>query len=73
MVIVKFKNEEHHEDVLRKVKRMKKFTEELEDWLEECEEDEEADFRGSRYRHEYDEDDMRHDGRYAYRRGRSRM
>ena len=58
---------------MKKVKKMKKFTEELEAMLEECSE-EESDFRGG-YRRDYDEEDdeMRIRGRYGYRRGRGRM
>jgi hypothetical protein len=53
---------------------MRKFTEELEDMLHECYEDEEPEYRGGRmYRREYDEDDMRmpeHPSyRYGYRKG----
>ena len=73
MIVVRFKNKEEHSDLVKKVKRMKKFTEELEDWLEECEDyDDDIDYRRGRYRHEYDDEEMRHDGRYGYRRG-SRM
>ena len=43
-------------DLLHKVKKMKEFTEELEDMLEECYEEEEPEFRGS-YRKHWDEDD----------------
>lgn len=72
MLVVKFRSSEEHEDLMKKVKKMKKFSEELEDLLEECYE-EEADFRGS-YRRDYDEEDSRHsEGRYGYRRGGRRM
>ena len=47
---------------------MRKFTEELEDILKDCYEDEEPEYRGY-YRREYDDDDMRMEGRYGYRRG----
>jgi hypothetical protein len=49
---------------------MKMFTEELEDMLEECYEEEEPEFRGS-YRKHWDEDDEMHTrgSRYSYRRG----
>ena len=74
MMVIRFKSEEDHEYLLKKVKKMKKFAEELEDCLEEVMNDGEAEFRGSRYRREYDEDDMRSEGRYGYRRGgRGRM
>ena len=73
MMILRFKSEEDHEALLKKVKKMRKFTEELEECLEEMIESGEADFRGGRYRHEdYDEEEMRHEGRYNYRRGSGR-
>jgi hypothetical protein len=53
---------------MHKVKKMRKFTEELEDILNDCYEDEEPEYSGS-YRRMYDEDDMRMEGRYGYRRG----
>lgn len=72
MLVVKFRSSEEHEDLMKKVKKMKKFSEELEDLLEECYE-EEADFRKD-YRRDYDEEDMhRIEGRYGYRRGGRRM
>ena len=72
MLVVKFRSSDEHEDLMKKVKKMKKFSEELEDLLEECYE-EEADFRGS-YRKDYDEEDSRYsEGRYGYRRGGRRM
>jgi len=70
MVMVKFKSSEEHHDLLKKVKKMKKFTEELEGMLEDCLEDDDLDFRGGSYRKNYDEDDMRVEGRYGYRMGR---
>ena len=74
MKIIKFRNSGEHSDLLHKVKKMKKFTEELEDMLEECYEDEEAEYRSGSYRKDYDEDDdMRMEGRYGYRRSGKRM
>ena len=75
MMIVKFRSSEEHSDLLKKVKKMKKFTEELEDCLEEAMEGDDLDFRGrSSYRHEYDdEEDSKVEGRYGYRRGSYRM
>ena len=74
--MVRFRSKEEHKDLLKKVKKMKEFTEELEDCLEEAMEDEDFNFRGmsgGSYRKDYDEDDMRmeerHNGRYGYRRG----
>lgn len=73
MLVVKFRSSDEHEDLMKKVKKMKKFSEELEDLLEECYEEGDADFRGS-YRRDYDEEDSRHsEGRYGYRRGGRRM
>lgn len=73
MVILKMRSSEEHEDLLKKVKKMKKFTEELEEMLEECYEDEDYSFRSGSgsYRKDWDEDDMhmRGGGRYNYRRG----
>jgi hypothetical protein len=75
MVLVRFKSEEDHEYLLKKVKKMKKFAEELEDCLEEAIEEGEADFRGGRYRDEddYEDESRMRGGRYGYRRGGSRM
>ena len=75
-MVIRFKTSEEHGDLLKKVRKMKKFTDELEDMLEDCYEDDEMDFRGGRmYRKDYDEDEMmhEHEGRYGYRRGGRRM
>jgi len=70
MMVIKFRSSEEHSDLLKKVRKMKKFTDELEGLLEECYDDEDTSFRGGSYRREYDEDDSRHmEGRYGYRRG----
>lgn len=68
MVVMKFRDKEEHGDLMKKVKKMKKFTEELEDMLDECYEDG-YEFRGGSYRKGYDEDDMHMESRYGYRRG----
>ena len=69
-MVIRFRSKEDHNDLLHKVKKMKKFTDELEDMLEECYEEDDMDFRGGRmYRREYDDDDMRMEGRYGYHRG----
>ena len=68
MMVIKFRSGEEHSDLMHKVKKMRKFTEELEDLLNECYDEEEPEFRGG-YRREYDEDDMRMEGRYGYKRG----
>ena len=66
MMVIKFRSSEDHSDLMHKVKKMRKFTEELEDILNDCYEDE-PEYRGM-YRREYDDDDMRMAGRYGYRR-----
>ena len=70
MIVVRFRSNDEHEDLMKKVKKMKQFTEELEDVLEECYEEEEPEYRGS-YRKHWDEDEEMHTrgGRYGYRRG----
>ena len=72
MIVVRFRDKEEHGDLMHKVKKMRKFTEELEDMLHECYEDEEPEYRGN-YRRHYDDEDMRMEGRYGsrygYRRG----
>lgn len=68
MMVIRFKSTEDHKDLLKKVKKMKEFTEDLEECLEEVMEEGEADYRGGRYREDYEDDDMR-GGRYRYRRG----
>ena len=73
MMVVKFRSKEEHGDLLHKVKKMKKFTDELENMLEECYEDGDMDFRGGSYRRYYDDEDMRMEGRYGYRRGGRRV
>ena len=69
MVVVKFRDKSEHSDLLKKVKKMRKFTDELEEMLEECYEDGELDFRGS-YHKDYDEEEEHRGYRYGgYRRG----
>lgn len=70
MVVIRFRNKEEHEDLLKKVKKMKKFTDELEDMLEECYEEEDYDFREDKHHKEWDEEPHMRGGRYgSYRRG----
>lgn len=71
-MVIKFRSKEDHSDLMHKVKKMRKFTEELEDMLKDCYEDDEPEYRGESYRKDYDDDDMRMEGRYSYRRGRMR-
>ncbi len=70
-MVIRFKSEEDHEYLLKKVKKMKKFAEELEDCLEEAMEEGEAEFRGGRYRDDdgYEDDPRMRGSRYSYRRG----
>lgn len=68
MMIVKFRSSAEHEDLLKKVKKMKKFASEIEECLEDASEDS-MDFRGGSYRREYEDEDSRMEGRYGYRRG----
>jgi hypothetical protein len=75
MVLVRFKNREEHKEVKMKLKEMKEFIEDLCYMIEERAE-EDADFRGGRYREDYDDEREMMGGRYGYRRGgssRSRM
>ena len=69
MVLVRFKNREEHKEVKMKLKEMKEFIEDLCYMIEERAE-EDADFRGGRYREDYD-DEREMSGRYGYRRGGS--
>lgn len=69
MIVVRFRNSEEHEDLLKKVKKMKKFTDELEDMLEECYEEDDYDYREEKYHKEWDEEPHARGGRYGYRRG----
>lgn len=75
MILVRFRSGEDHKDILKKVKKMKMFAEELEECLEDVMEEDDEDYRyRSNYRRE-DEDYMnerRGGGRYSYR-GRGRM
>lgn len=62
MMVIRFRSSEEHSDLLKKVKRMRMFTEELQDMLEECA-DESLDYRDDEYHKE-----SRMEGRYGYRR-----
>ncbi len=65
MIVLRFRNSGEHEDLLKKIKKMKKFTEELEDCLEErIEEEDDYGFRDDR---RMDEDMEFRGGRYSYR------
>ena len=69
MIVMRFKNSEEHYDLLKKVKKMKKFTEELEECLEDAMETDGIEYRGGSYRKDWDEEDSKMEGRYGYRRG----
>ena len=73
MIVVRLRDSEEHGDLMHKIKKMRKFTEELEDMLNECYEDDAPEYRGGSYRRYYDDEDMRMEGRYGYRRGGRRM
>lgn len=69
MVVLKFRNSGEHADLLKKVKKMKEFTEDLEECLEDAM-DEDYGYRGGSYRKEWEDDEemmKRSDGRYSYR------
>lgn len=68
MMVIRFKSNMEYADLIKKVKKMKQFTEDLEMCLEDAMEGEDLDFRRS-YRKNYDDDDMRMESRYGYRRG----
>ena len=74
--MIKFRSSDEHNDLLKKVKHMKKYISELEECLEEAVENEDLEFRDRRYpEYERDDEEMyarRGGGRYDYR-GRSRM
>jgi hypothetical protein len=69
MMIVKFRNKEEHEDLLKKVKKMKKFTEEIEECLEDYMEDDDYGYRGSYRKEMMDDEPEYRGGRYRYRKG----
>ena len=77
MIVIKFRNASEHNNLLTKVKHMKKYLSELEECLEDAVENDDLDFRDTRRHMEYDDEDeemyaRRGGGRYGYR-GRSRM
>ena len=68
-MIIRFRSDSEHKDLLHKVKKMKEYTEMLEQCLEDAMYEEEPEYRGI-YRKEYDEEEMRmRGGRYGYRKG----
>ena len=77
MIMIKFSSPSEHTDLLTKVKHMKKQLSEREECVEDAVENDDLDFRDTRRRIEYDDEDeemyaRRGGGRYGYR-SRSRM
>ena len=66
MVVIRFRSSAEHEELMRKVKKMKKFTDEILDCLEEKSEGEDYEFRGG-YRKEMEDEPEYRGGRYGYR------
>ena len=66
MIVVRFRDEEDSKELLHKVKKMREYAEMLEECLENAM-DEEPEYRGTSYRRHYDDEDMRMEGRYGYR------
>lgn len=67
MMVIRFRSKEDHKYLLDKVKKMRKFTEEIEECLADAY-DEIPEYRNA-YRHDYKEEDSEREGRYSYRRG----
>lgn len=67
MVVVRFRNSSEHRDLLKKIKKMREFTEDIEECLENAMEDE-MEYRNYRKDWEEDEEESSHGGRYAYSR-----
>lgn len=61
MMMIRFRSSMEHEDLLKKVKKMKEFTQDLEECLMDAMEDS-SDYRGGSYRKYYDEDEMNERG-----------
>lgn len=69
MIVVRFRSKEDHEDILKKVKKMRKFAAELEECLEDVMDESSMEYRGGSYRKDYEDEDRHMEGRYGYRRG----
>lgn len=67
MVILRFRNDEEHQELLKKVKKMKKFAEEIEYCLEDSMEDD-YNYRGGGSYRKDDEDYYRHEPESRYSR-----
>lgn len=70
MIILRMRNEEEHDELLRKLKKMHKFTKDLLEKVEECCEMEEDDDED--YREDTRNDRMMYRGGGSYRRARYR-
>ena len=69
MIVVRFKDKKEHKELKHKLKEMKEFIEDMCEIIEErAEEEDDEDYRGGRYRDDYD-DEREMSGRYSYRRG----
>lgn len=72
MMILRFRTNSEHEDILNKVKKMKRFAEDLEECLEDMTE-EDAEYRSTDYRKDWDDEGREMRGsRYDYRRNSRR-
>ena len=72
MIVVRFRDKKEHKELKHKLAEMKEFIDDLCEIIEERAEEDDEEYRGGRYRDEYDENDGRHMSRYEYRRGGSR-
>ncbi len=67
MMIVRFRNKTEHSDLLKKVKKMKEFTEDLEECLKDAMEDDDFEYRGNYRKEMMDEEPEYRGGRYRFR------
>lgn len=70
-MVIRFRSSKDHEALLHKVKKMKEFTEDIEECLEDAMYDDEPEYRGGSYRKDDEDYEMR-GGRYGYKRGMMR-
>lgn len=69
MMILKYRNNESYNELLSKLKKIRRFSEELEDFL--CNAEEESSYgetQRTSYRDDYDNNESRSMGRYYYQR-----
>lgn len=69
MFVIKFRSSGEHANLLKKVKKMKEFTEDLEECLEAAMEEEDYGYRKGSYRKEWEDEDEMKNSRYNYRGG----